>query len=345
MTALAAAVLFGLSTPFAKLLLPGMGPLMLAALLYLGAGLGLSVVTLLAARPAADTTARETPLRGADLPLLLAVIAVGGVAAPVLMLFGLAHVSAVVGSLLLNLEAPLTMLLAVGLFGEHLGRRAAAGAVLAALGAGILSYVPGDVQADWRGVLAIICACLGWAIDNNLTQRLSLRDPAAIARTKGLAAGAITLVLALMAGSTFLAPGSVFAAMALGFVSYGLSVALAVRAMRSLGAARQSAFFATAPFIGALAAVPLLGEGFGLREIAAGGLMALGVFLLLAEVHEHWHVHELLEHEHAHVHDEHHRHGHREAELGREPHAHVHAHLPLSHAHPHMSDVHHRHRH
>jgi len=346
MAALAAAILFGLGAPFAKLLLPGTGPLMLAALLYLGAGLGLAVVTLLAARqPSEGATPREAPPRGADFLLLVAVIAAGGVAAPVLMLFGLARVSAVVGSLLLNLEAPLTMLLAIGLFGEHIGRRAAAGAILATLGAGILSYAPGDVQADWRGVMAVVFACLGWAIDNNLTQRLSLRDPLAIARTKGLAAGAFTLLLAVTAGSTFPAPRSVFAAMALGFVSYGLSVALAVRAMRTLGAARQSALFATAPFIGAVTAVPLLGEGFGLREIAAGGLMALGVFLLLAEVHEHWHVHELLEHEHAHVHDEHHRHEHREAGLSPEPHAHVHAHLSLSHAHPHVSDVHHRHRH
>jgi drug/metabolite transporter (DMT)-like permease len=148
MAALAAAALFGLSAPFAKLLLPGTGPLMLAALLYLGAGLGLAVVTLLAARqPAADATPREAPLRGADFLLLLAVIAAGGVAAPVLMLFGLARVPAVVGSLLLNLEAPLTMLLAVGLFGEHLGRRAAAGAILAALGAGILSYTPGGARS------------------------------------------------------------------------------------------------------------------------------------------------------------------------------------------------------
>jgi drug/metabolite transporter (DMT)-like permease len=344
--ALTAALLFGLNPPFAKLLLPATGPLMLAALLYLGAGLGLAVVTLVAARePASDATPREAPLRGADVWLLLAVIAAGGVAAPVLMLFGLARVSAVVGSLLLNIEAPFTVLLAVGVFGEHLGGRAAAGAVLAALGAGVLSCAPGGVQADWRGVVALLAACLGWAIDNNLTQRLSVRDPAAIARTKGLAAGAFTLVLALARGATFPAPGSALAAMTLGFVSYGLSVALAVRAMRTLGAARQSAFFATAPFIGAVAAVPLLGEGFGLREIAAGGLMALGVFMLLAEVHEHWHVHELLEHEHAHVHDEHHRHGHRDADLGREPHAHAHRHLPLSHAHSHASDVHHRHRH
>jgi drug/metabolite transporter (DMT)-like permease len=344
--ALGAAVLFGLSAPLAKLLVAGTGPLMLAALLYLGAGLGLAVVSLFGAqRRSVDTTPREAPLRGADVLLLLAVIAAGGVAAPVLMLFGLGRVSAVVGSLLLNLEAPLTMLLAVGLFGEHLGRWAAAGALLVALGAGVLSYAPGGVHADGLGVVAIVLASFGWAIDNNLTQRLSLRDPVAIARTKGLAAGLFTLVLALAAGSTFPTPGLVLAAMALGVVSYGLSVALSVWAMRTLGAARQSTFFATAPFIGAVAAVPLLGEGFGLRESGAGGLMALGVCLLLAEVHEHWHVHDVLTHEHAHVHDEHHRHEHREADLGREPHAHVHSHVPLSHAHPHVSDVHHRHRH
>jgi drug/metabolite transporter (DMT)-like permease len=344
--ALGAAVLFGLSLPFAKLLLPVTGPLMLAALLYLGAGLGLTVVSILAGRqPAGNATAHEAPLRSADLVLLAVVILAGGVAAPVLMLFGVTRVSAVVGSLLLNLEAPLTILLAVGFFGEHLGRPAAAGALLASLSAGVLSYAPGAVRVDLRGVVAVILACLCWAIDNNLTQRLSLRDPATIARTKGLAAGAFTLALALTAGSTFPSPRSVVAAMTLGFVSYGLSVVLAVRAMRALGAARHSALFATAPFIGAVVAVPLLGEEFGLREVTAGGLMALGTVLLLAETHRHWHVHELVEHEHAHVHDEHHRHAHREDEIPREPHAHAHEHLPLSHAHPHVSDAHHRHRH
>ena len=345
MAALVAAVLFGASTPFAKLLLPGTGPLLLAALLYLGAGLGLAVVTLLATRGSTDATPREARLRGADVPLLIAIVAAGGVAAPVLLLVGLARVPAVLGSLLLNLEAPLTMLLAVGVFGEHLGRRAVGGAVLAVLGAGILSYAPGAGQADWHGVAAVVLACFGWAIDNNLTQRLSLRDPIAIARTKGLAAGTVTLVLALTTGAALPAPWLVLAAMAVGFVSYGLSVVLAVQAMRALGAARQSAFFATAPFVGAVAAVPLLAEGFGLREIAAGGVMALGVVLLLAEVHEHQHAHEPLRHEHAHVHDEHHRHEHGEDDLGHEPHAHVHAHPPLSHAHAHVSDVHHRHRH
>jgi drug/metabolite transporter (DMT)-like permease len=345
-SALAAAVFFGLSAPLAKLLLPGTGPLLLAGLLYLGAGLGLAAVgTLVRGQAAPDAKPREARLRGADFLLLLAIIAAGGVAAPVLMLFGLGRVSAVVGSLLLNLEAPFTILLAVVVFGEHLGRRAAAGAILVALGAATLSYLPSEVRADWRGVVAIILACLAWAIDNNLTQRLSLRDPAAIARTKGLGAGAFILALALATGSTLPAARWLFAAVAVGFVSYGLSVVLAVRAMRILGAARQAAFFAMAPFVGAVAAVPLVGEGLGLRELAAGGLMALGVVLLTTERHMHWHVHESLEHEHAHVHDEHHR---REDDEGvgvDESHAHRHIHRPQAHAHPHVSDIHHRHRH
>jgi drug/metabolite transporter (DMT)-like permease len=346
--AVAAAVLFGLSAPLAKPLLRETGPLMLAALLYLGGGLGLAFVSLLTGRSAAGENApREAPLRGADFLLVVSVVAVGGIAAPVLLLVGLARLSAVAGSLLLNLEAPLTMLLAVGVFGEHLGPRAAAGAGLTVLGALVLSLAPGDARSDWLGVGAVALACLGWAIDNNLTQRLSLRDPMAIARTKGLGAGMFTLVLALASGAPFPPVGTVFAAMVLGFASYGISVVLAIRAMRSLGAARHAVIFSSAPFIGALAAVPILGERFGFRETAASGLMLLGVASLLAEVHQHWHDHELLEHEHAHVHDAHHRHGHGdpEPELERVPHAHPHTHLPLSHAHPHVSDIHHRHGH
>lgn len=344
--ALTASLLFGLSAPFAKLLLRESDPLMLAALLYLGGGVGLGVVGLIPdRRQIAGAAPREAALRGADFVLLLAIVVSGGVAAPVLMLLGLARVSAVAGSLLLNLEAPLTMLLAVSVFGEHLGGRAAAGAAFATLGAGVLSYAPGGVQADCRGVVAVVLACVGWAVDNNLTQRLSLRDPVAIARTKGLGAGMVTLTLALLTGSGFPPPAGALGAIVLGFVSYGMSVALAVRAMRILGAARHAAFFATAPFIGAVAAVPLLGEPFGLREIATAALMALGVVLILTEVHAHFHVHDVLEHEHAHVHDEHHRHEHSDVDGGEERHAHVHVHPPLSHAHPHVPDLHHRHRH
>jgi drug/metabolite transporter (DMT)-like permease len=338
-------VLFGLSTPLAKLLLPDAGPLMLAALLYLGAGLGLTTAGYVVRRPSSAVRPREAPLRRSDLALLVAIVAAGGVAGPLLMLWGLARVSAVVGSLLLNLEGPLTMILAVALFGEHLGSRAAAGAAMAVAGAAVVGYAPGDVRTDWYGDLAIVGACLAWAVDNNLTQQLSVRDPIAVAKTKGLAAGFVLLGIALTTGAPLPGPRTLIAALALGLVSYGLSVALAVRAMRMLGAARQSAFFAVAPFIGAVAAVPILGESFGLREASGGGLIALGVSLLLAEVHDHWHVHDGTEHDHTHVHDVHHRHAHPAGESGGEPHTHVHVHFPLSHAHPHVSDIHHRHRH
>jgi drug/metabolite transporter (DMT)-like permease len=345
--ALAAAALFGVSAPLAKMLLPGTGPLPLAAFLYLGAGLGLVGVGALArGRAGRESVPREARLRPDDLPLLAVVIVAGGIAGPVLMLLGLQRVSAVAGSLLLNLEAPLTILLAVVVFGEHLGRRGAVAAVLIALGAALLGYLPGlAVRADWRGVAAIVAACLGWAIDNNATQRLSVRDPVAVARMKGLGAGACTLALAVGSGVVMPPAPRVLAALALGFVSYGLSVVLAVRALRILGAARQAALFATAPFVGAVVAVPLLDERFGLRELAASALMALGVTLLLGERHLHAHRHERLEHDHVHVHDEHHRHGHDDGVPAEEPHAHPHVHAPLTHTHAHVSDVHHRHRH
>jgi drug/metabolite transporter (DMT)-like permease len=342
--ALAAAVLFGMSAPVAKMLLAGTGPLLLAGLLYLGAGIGVLVVGWLRGGAGASRT-REAQLRGADFAFLAAIVAAGGVAAPVLMLFGLQRVSAVVGSLLLNLEAPFTILLAVVLFGEHLGRREMLGAVLVALGAAFLTYAPGDLRADLAGAVAILIACLGWAVDNTLTQRLSVRDPVALVRTKGLAAGVITVALALGCGTELPPVPYIVGGLALGFASYGLSVVLAVRALRSLGAARHAAFFATAPFVGAVAAVPLLGETFGMREAAVGGVMAVGVALLLTERHAHWHLHEPLKHEHAHVHDEHHQHQHAPSELGGEPHSHVHVHQPLPHTHPHVSDVHHRHKH
>lgn len=342
--ALTAAVLFGLSAPLAKILLAGTRPLLLAGLLYLGAGLGLLVIGWMRRWSGAPRT-REAQLRVADFAVLAAIVAAGGVAAPVFMLFGLQRVSAVVGSLLLNLEAPFTILLAVILFGEHLGRRELMGAALVAVGAALLTYAAGDLRADVIGAVAILIACLGWAVDNNLTQHLSVRDPVALARTKGLAAGATTAALALLAGSELPPAQYILGGLALGFASYGLSVVLAVRALRLLGAARHAALFATAPFVGAVAAVPLLGETFGAREAVVGGVMALGVALLLTERHAHPHAHERLEHEHAHVHDEHHQHDHLPSEQAGEPHSHVHAHQPLSHAHRHVSDVHHRHKH
>src|SRR5262245_5708250 len=189
---LAAAALFGVSTPFAKLLLPDIGPVALASLLYLGAALALSSASFLRR---ADSPTAESPLQRADIPVLLAITASGGILAPLLMLHGLGHLSGVAASLMLNLEAPFTILIAVFLFGEHLGRREALAAMLIVGGALTLTGSFQDVAGESVGAVAIAGACLCWALDNNLTQRLSLRDPIAIVRMKALGAGIGNLII------------------------------------------------------------------------------------------------------------------------------------------------------
>jgi drug/metabolite transporter (DMT)-like permease len=335
---LAAAALFGASTPFAKLLVPDVHPVALAALLYLGAAAALTGARRARRGP-------EAPLRRADTPLLVGIIVTGGILGPVLMLIGLRQVSAVAAALLLNLEAPFTILAAVLVFGEHLGRRAALAALLLVGGAALLGWQAGEVSGAWLGALAIAAACASWAIDNNLTQRLTLRDPVAIVRWKALGAAAGNLLLAFAIGAPLPAIGLIAGALALGALSYGVSILLDAYALRLVGAAREAAYFATAPFFGAAAAVLLLGEGFGALEAAAALAMVAGVALLVRERHEHPHRHDALTHEHLHVHDEHHRHQHPPELDATEPHSHLHTHAPLQHSHPHVSDVHHRHKH
>ncbi len=334
---LAAAALFGASTPVAKLLVPGSGPVVLAGLLYLGAGLGLAVAATARRRGA------EAPLRRPDLPVLGGVIVAGGVVGPVLLVLGLAHLSGTAASLLLNLEAPFTIALAVVLLRERLSTRELAGAGAVVLGAAALAWAPGPLAADATGVACVAGACAAWAVDNNLSQRLSLRDPVAVARAKALAAGALNVVLGLALGERLPSPGHVAGALATGALGYGASLVLFLLGMRALGAARQAAYFATAPFIGATLAIPLLRERPPVAHLAAGALMAAGVLAMVRARHGHPHVHQAFEHEHGHVHDEHHRHAHEGPVT--EPHSHVHGHAPLVHDHAHLPDIHHRHGH
>lgn len=339
---LAAAALFGLSAPIAKLLLPSSGPLVLACLLYLGGGLGLTLADLVrrAVRPGRRT---EAPLTRRDVPALLGIIACGGMAGPLLMLAGLNRLSALSASMLLNLEGPFTVLLAVAVFHEHLGRRALLAAALIFAGSVPVGLGGGQLQGDLLGVLALAGACAAWAVDNNLTQRLSIKDPVSIVRWKGLGGGGAMLLLALGLGYQFPRPAAAGAAAVLGLLSYGLSVVLSTFAFRLLGAARQAALFATAPFIGAMAAVPILGDRPTTLDWLGGAAIASGVFLLVRDQHSHRHAHAPLHHNHEHVHDEHHRHAHEGP--WSEPHSHPHQHEALTHEHPHVSDVHHRHEH
>ncbi len=336
---LGAAALFGVSTPLSKRLLETTPPQVLAGLLYLGAGLSLSGQLLV------RTTRPEARLRRADAPILAAIALFGGVLGPLLLLLGLLRVPGIVGSLLLNLEAPITMILAVAFFREHLGARALLAAGLITLGAALLQLRSGDLAADAPGVAFIALACLCWAIDNNLTQRISLRDPVAVVRAKSLAAGAFNLGLAALMGQKMPSPSGVALSLALGAVSYGVSIVLHTYALRFVGAARQAAYFATAPFFGASISILVLGERPGAFDLASVALMGLGVVLLLGEHHRHLHEHAPLVHEHVHEHDEHHQHAHEPGTSSAAPHSHEHQHDALTHDHPHVSDLHHRHRH
>ncbi|MBI5549465.1 MAG: DMT family transporter [Deltaproteobacteria bacterium] len=335
----ASAATFGVTAPLAKLLLGTTSPLALAGLLYGGGGLGLTLASLLR-----RSTDREARLRLADAPWLLGAIALGGIAGPVLMLVGFERTSGISGALLLNLEVPLTVLVATWFFREHLGRRGLVAVALIVAGAMVLARPTSDGKTDMLGALCVLGACLCWGIENNLMQRLSARDPWAVARTKMLAASAFNLLLASMTERGLPEPRSIGFALAAGAVGYGASNVLVLRAMRELGAARQAALFATAPFLGAVAAIPILGEWPGTLTGVAAALMAAGVALMAVERHHHRHQHEALAHDHAHSHDDpHHDHVHEPSFTG--SHAHPHQHQALAHEHEHLPDAHHRHLH
>ena len=337
--ALASAALFGASTPLAKLLVGEIAPLLLAGLLYLGSGIGLLAWFFL------RSTERATSLGKADLPWLAGAIAAGGVAGPALLMYGLTRMDGATASLLLNLEAVFTAAIAWMVFRENVDRRVVAGMAATVAGGVVLSWDEMPRAGGLAGPLLIAAACLAWAIDNNLTRRVSGGDAVSIAGLKGLVAGSVNLTLAMLQGASLPGPGFTAAAGALGLFGYGISLVLFVVALRHLGTARTGAYFSVAPFFGAALALLVLRESPSAAFWLAAALMTAGVWLHLTERHQHPHVHEPMEHAHVHSHDEHHRHEHGFDWDGREPHTHAHAHRRLAHSHPHYPDLHHRHDH
>ena len=339
---LLSALLFGLSTPLAKILVGTIEPMMLAGLLYLGSGFGLTLLWLFnrVRRPE-----RFTPIKKADVPWLLGAIAFGGILSPVSLLFGMSMTMGSTAALLLNLESVFTAVIAWIVFRENCDRRIVLGMVAIALGGISLSATGQDGIALSWGCGFVILACLGWAIDNNLTRQISHADAVQIALIKGLFAGSINLGTALLLGGGIPSAVPVTAAAIVGFLGYGLSLVLFVMALRHIGTARTGAYFSTAPFVGAIVAILLLREPVTLNLGVAALLMGIGVWLHLTEKHEHIHEHEEIEHEHEHVHDEHHQHSHGPNAPVGEPHSHAHKHERLTHSHPHYPDSHHRHEH
>ncbi len=342
-SALASAFLFGAGTPLAKNLLGQVSPWLLAGLLYAGSGLGLLVYR----------TSKNLPrpqLSRVESLWLLAAVVCGGGAAPVLLMFGLSGIAASHASLLLNAEAVLTTLLAWALFKEHLGRRIVLGMALIVAGALLLGWPSGGLSEGLSGgatlaelwpAAAIVLACAFWALDNNLTRKVAHVDASWIACVKGLSAGLGNLLLAFLLGATWPSVPSMFAAMTVGFLAYGVSLALFVVALRHLGASRAGAYFSTAPFVGAVISVVFYAEPVTWQLGLASALMGWGVWLHVTENHAHFHAHEPLVHTHEHTHDSHHQHGH--CDTG--SHTHAHRHEPLNHSHAHFPDAHHRHQH
>jgi drug/metabolite transporter (DMT)-like permease len=338
--AIVAAILFGLSTPLAKILLGSMPPVLIAALLYLGSGVGLWIIYFATAR---QTT--EAPLVARDTPWLAGAVLFGGALGPVLLMLGLNATPASSASLLLNLEGVFTALLAWFIFHENFDTRIALG---------MLSIVAGGVLLSWQGkmaatlpvgALAVMGACLCWAIDNNLTQKVSASNPLQIASIKGSVAGPVNLAIALGMGAKLPSPLILSGALLVGLIGYGISLACFVLALRHIGTARTGAYFSLAPFVGAGVSLMLFREAVTPLFVGAAALMGIGVWLHLTEHHEHTHTHEPLAHSHQHVHDEHHQHQHEPGMDTTEPHTHWHVHEPLTHRHPHYPDIHHRHAH
>ena len=339
--ALLAAALFGASTPFAKPLVARTSPFMLAGLLYLGSGIGLNLL-----RIVRDRSLRLPAMPASEWRWWFAAVIFGGVLGPLLLMLGLAATTAATASMLLNLEAVLTAVLAWMVFKENADRRVVTGMLLIVAGGVLLSWSnSGGGAGSWRGTLAIAGACLCWAIDNNLTRKVSAQDALFLAGGKGLVAGSINIALGLLLGAALPAWTQALPAMLIGLLGYGISLVLFVLALRGLGTARTGAYFSTAPFIGAAIAILCFGEAASPMLWLAAALMAIGVWLHLTERHEHEHTHEAMSHAHRHVHDEHHQHDHDFDWDGTEPHTHPHQHAPLTHTHPHYPDIHHRHRH
>lgn len=341
--ALFAAVLFGAGTPLAKLLLQDISPLMLAGLLYLGSGIGLLIIRLVR-RPFTGDDNHEAGLRSKDYAWLAGAVIVGGIFAPVMLMWGLSKTAASATSLLLNFESVITTLVAAVIFHEAVGTRIWLASVVMLIGGLLLSYDPAMPLSMSLNLLAVVGACFMWALDNNFTRKISASDPTTIAIIKGITAGTANTGLAFATAAAVPDAASIVGAMTLGLFSYGISLVLFIYALRHLGSARTGAHFSTAPFIGAVISVLLFNEPFTAIFMSALLLMIIATWLVLTERHQHGHTHESLVHAHKHSHDEHHQHRHDGME-GTGPHTHEHAHLPLTHVHPHLPDIHHGHKH
>ena len=316
--------------------------MLLAGILYLGSGVGLSVLRLFR-----DRGWRNPGLTDKEWPWLLGAIAFGGITGPVLLMLGLMNIPAASASLLLNFEGVFTAILAWVVFKENADQKIIIGMLCVVAGGILLSCAQQDGSSETKnifGALYILAACLCWAIDNNLMRKVSTSDTLFTAGFRGIVSAAFNIGWAIFLGQMIPIWAVTGKIMFIGFLGYGVSLVLYLLALRGLGAARTGAYFGAAPFFGAAIAVLFFQESTSVWFWGAGLIMAIGLYLHLTEQHEHIHQHSTLIHAHPHVHDEHHQHTHKSCN-DNQPHDHIHEHAKLEHSHRHVPDIHHRHTH
>lgn len=273
--AILAASLYAISAPVSKLLLENVPPVMMAALLYLGAGLGLLTIGIIG--KISGRVQKEQPLTRKELPYTIAMVALD-IAAPIFLMVGLQMTTAANASLLNNFEIVATSLIALFLFKEAISRRLWLAIILMTLSSMILSIEDLSSLSFSFGSLFVLLACVSWGLENNCTRVLSSKNPLQIVVIKGLGSGFGSLVLALSLGQRVTEIGYVLTTLVLGFFAYGLSVFFYVHAQRTLGAAKTSTYYAVAPFIGVVLSLLVFRQVPSLTFLLALAIMLIGAY-------------------------------------------------------------------
>lgn len=338
--AILAAALFGMSAPFSKILLEKIPPTIMAALLYLGAGIGMLAIQF--AGNLACKEKKEARLTKKDAPYVVGMVVLD-IAAPICLLIGLSSTSAAGVSLLNNFEIVVTVLIASVLFKESIGKMMWVAILFITAASAVLSVEDWSQMHFSAGSLLVVLACVCWGLENNCTRMISLKNPLQIVVIKGFGSGIGALFVGFIIGERTGAILFIGLTLLLGFFAYGLSIYFYIHAQRDLGAARTSAYYAVAPFIGVGLSLVLFRDPLPSSFWIAVVLMLAGTFLTVIEEHSHRHTHEPTGHEHRHTHDDkHHNHTHGE---GNQDHVHYHTHEALTHDHKHKPDMHHIHEH
>jgi drug/metabolite transporter (DMT)-like permease len=337
-TGILSGFLFGVATPFSKILLADLNSFQLAGLLYLGAALAMFPYAL------RKDSNLKLLFKSSNRVRTIGIIFFGGFAGPLLLLAGLKTANAASVSIWLNMELVATAILGVVIFKDSLDKNGWIGVGLTILAGIITSF--GESSSGFLSALLITSACICWAIDNHLTALIDGASPQIVTFIKGVIAGTVNLIIGTILSNQSLMAGDIAPAIIVGVFSYGVSIVLYVTSAQNIGATRSQILFSTAPIWGVILSYFFVGEAFQWNHVISIVLLMLAVIITNQLSHHHSHEHLEMEHLHFHQHnDGHHNHQHDEKKAGQKWHSHLHNHEPYSHDHPHDPDLHHRHQH